>query len=50
LPKPDRTEAFKRLKIPDEKTGEYNKIILSLDGGGIRGIMTLQVINFLTWS
>jgi hypothetical protein len=42
MAKPDRKEQFKRLKIPDG-----NKLILSLDGGGIRGIMTLQLLKEL---
>ncbi len=37
-----RDAALAKLKIPAE-----NKLILSLDGGGIRGIMTLQMLKKL---
>ncbi|MEO8819576.1 MAG: patatin-like phospholipase family protein [Ginsengibacter sp.] len=37
-----RTEAFARLKIPEE-----SRAILCLDGGGIRGILTIQLLKTL---
>jgi uncharacterized protein len=36
------TEAFKRLHIPPE-----NRALLTLDGGGIRGILTIQLLKAL---
>lgn len=38
----DRTQAYKALNIP---TG--NKLLLTLDGGGIRGILTIQLLKKL---
>ena len=35
-------EAFKRLHIPPQ-----NRALLTLDGGGIRGIMTIQLLKAL---
>ena len=37
-----RSTAFTRLGIP-----AGNRVILALDGGGIRGIMTLQLLKKL---
>lgn len=37
-----KARAFKKLNIPAD-----NRLILSLDGGGIRGIMTLQLLRKL---
>jgi predicted acylesterase/phospholipase RssA len=42
MAKPGRAEAFSRLGITAGK-----RLILSLDGGGIRGIMTLQLLKQL---
>jgi patatin-like phospholipase/acyl hydrolase len=39
---PSRKEAFEKLKIPTT-----SRAILSLDGGGIRGILTIQVLKKL---
>jgi hypothetical protein len=36
------TQAFKQLRIPSE-----NRAILTLDGGGIRGILTIQLLKAL---
>lgn len=39
---PEQAQAYDNLKIPHE-----NRVILCLDGGGIRGILTLQLLKRL---
>lgn len=36
----EQKKAYQNLKIPAD-----NRIILSLDGGGVRGILTLQLLK-----